>query len=222
MGTQVLSQFCTLPMNTLQSGGPGFTRVFKNGENRFTILGIVSGSLNSLKCGGELPDYYTYVGNQEILGWIQMAYTDAQNKLSRFNFIDDPTVEVRCKEDAECPPSYFCSEGFCYERSTVSSSRRRSMKPNPACPEDTPCKGRGEQECRRETCNRLGDSCWCETRRRGKRNATESLDDEKNTDYVFVEGDPHLWNITCGSSDDCPNLWYCAEEVCLETNHNVF
>ena len=155
MGTQVLFQFHTLQMNSLRSGGPGFTRVFKHGENRFTILGIVSGSLNSLKCGGELPDYYTYVGNQEILEWIDITVKAAKNKLSKFNFIDDNEIYIRCQSKEDCPPTDFCEDGFCYTRSTVSStSLRNSLRPNPSCPEETPCKGRRDDECRKAKCNR--------------------------------------------------------------------
>ena len=218
METQVAFQFHTLPMNTLHSGGPGFTRVFRHGETRYTILGIVSGSLNSLTCGGELPDYYTYVGSQEILDWIDITVKAAKNKLSKFSFIDDNTIYTRCQGKEDCPQNDFCEEGFCYTRSTLSSTGSRpSLKPNPACPEETPCKGRRDEECRKAKCNRYGDSCWCETRRRGRRSATENVEEvEQNGEYDFIEGKPEEWEITCDTADDCPHLWYCAEKVYLK------
>ena len=208
-------------MNSLQSGGPGFKREFTHGEDRYTILGIVSGSLNSFTCGGELPDYYTYVGSQEILGWIGVTFEAAKNKLSKFNFIED---SIRCKGEEDCPQSNFCSEGFCFKRSTVSSTGSR-QGPNPACPEDTPCKGRGEEECRKAKCNRYGDSCWCETRPSGDGSDIENVEEvevEENEEYDFVEGKPEEWEIACDTADDCPHLWYCAEKVCLEANLKTY
>ena len=200
-------------LSNLQPGGPGFTRVFRHGENRYTIVGVVSGSLNSLNCGGELPDYYTYVGSQEILHWISTTFTAAKSKRSRFNFIDDSTIPIRCQGKEDCPQRFFCFEGFCYRASTLSRARQ-SLKPNPTCPEDTPCKGRGDEECRKAKCNRYGDSCWCETRRRGERSATENVEEvEENGEYDFIEGKPEEWEIDCVTGDDCPHLWYCAEEV---------
>ena len=211
-GIQVFFIFNLFSEN-FQPGGPGFTRVFRHGQNRYTIVGVVSGSLNSLKCGGELPDYYTYVGSKEILQWIGTTFTAAKNKLSKFNFIDDSTVQIRCQGNEDCPQSNYCIEGFCYKKSTVSSSRR-SLAPNPTCPEDTPCKGREDQECRKAKCNRYGDSCWCETRRRGKRNGAENVEEaDQNAEYDFIEGKPEEWEIACDTGDDCPHLWYCAEEV---------
>ena len=94
---------------------------------------------------------------------------------------------------------------------------------NPACPEDTPCKGRGDEECRKAKCNRYGDSCWCETRRKVDGSANENLEEvevEENEEYDFVEGKPEEWEIACYTGDDCPHLWYCAEKVCLEANQN--
>ena len=96
------------------------------------------------------------------------------------------------------------------------SSTRRRMKPNPSCPIDKPCKGRRERECRPAKCNRYGDSCWCETRRRtGRQAPDEHVQPRENTEFDFVEGEPDEWEIACAEDDDCPHRWYCFEEVSL-------
>ena len=38
-------------------------RKFVDGEERFTILGVTSGSVT---CGGGIPDFYTYLGQEEV------------------------------------------------------------------------------------------------------------------------------------------------------------
>ena len=187
------------------------------------MLGIVSGSLNGLNCGGDLPDYYTYVGHRQILAWVAKTVEEAKNPLSKFDFIDDNTIDVRCKYDEDCPEEN-CFEGLCTGRSTASSTRRR-MKPNPDCPIDNPCKGRRERECGPAKCNRYGDSCWCETRRRTGRQAPDVVEDvqtRENTEFDFVEGEPDEWEIACAVDDDCPHRWYCFEEVSQSIFSMVF
>ena len=125
MGTQVMFLFHTLSMKSLQSGGPGFTRMFTNGEARYTIVGIVSGSLNGFKCGGGLPDYYTYVGNQEILEWIWMETKPTGNESDtknveeveveenkEYDFVEGKPEEweITCDTDDDCPHLWYCAE----------------------------------------------------------------------------------------------------------------
>ena len=160
-----------------------------------------------------MPDYYTYVGNSEILNWIGEAYRAAGAPLSKFNHIDDDEIHIRCKDAEDCPRGNFCFERFCFERSTKSASRQ-SMRPNPTCPESRPCKGRREEECREAKCNRYGDSCWCEARRRTGRQALDVVQREEPGEFDFVEGgEPQEWEIPCSTGDDCPHLWYCFEKV---------
>ena len=98
------------------------------------------------------------------------------------------------------------------------------MKPNPDCPIDNPCKGRREG-CGPAKCNRYGDSCWCETRRRTGRQAPDVVEDvqtRENTEFDFVEGEPDEWEIACAVDDDCPHRWYCFEEVSQSIFSMVF
>ena len=159
-----------------------------------------------------MPDYYTYVGNSEILNWIGETYRAAGAPLSKFNHIDDDEIHIRCKDEEDCPRGNFCFERFCYERSTKSASKQ-SMRPNPTCPKSRPCKGRREEECREAKCNRYGDSCWCEARRRTGRQALDVVQREEPGEFDFVEGEPQEWEIPCSNGDDCPHLWYCFEKV---------
>ena len=46
----------------------------------------------------------------------------------------------------------------------------------------------------------------------------EEVEVEENDEYDFVEGKPEEWEIACDTGDDCPHLWYCAEEVYLKAN----
>ena len=206
-------------------GGPGFTRDFKDGKNYFTMLGVVSGSLNSLRCGGELPDYYTYIGNQEVLKWIGKSYEASKIPFAKFNHINNIEDFIRCEDEEDCPRGNYCIEGFCYRRSTQSSSTR-TMIPDRTCPEATPCRGRAGKKCVPAKCNRYGDSCWCgETRRRQGRTAFDNVQDiepRKGKEFDFVDGKPEEWEIACDTKDDCPHQWYCAREVCYKSICLIF
>ena len=170
------------------------------------------------------PDYYTYVGNREIFQWIEKELNQAEDKLSRFNHIDDNSMSIRCQNEDECPSGSYCASGFCFERSTVSS--KDPMRPNPACPEETPCKGRRDSRCSQPRCNSYGDSCWCETGTRRNRRAGLDGDggeeEEAGGEYDFVEGDPEDWEISCASDTDCPDQWYCAYQVRNKRLNNIF
>ena len=48
------------------SGGPSIARQFVNGVYRYTLLGVVSGGPDPLQCGS-LPDFYTYIGHEEVI-----------------------------------------------------------------------------------------------------------------------------------------------------------
>ena len=189
------------------------------------MLGVVSGSLNSLRCGGELPDYYTYIGNQEVLKWIGKSYEASKIPFAKFNHINNIEDVIRCEDEEDCPQKNYCIEGFCYRRSTQSSSTR-SMIPDRTCPEATPCRGRAGKKCVPAKCNRYGDSCWCgETRRRQGRRAFDNVQDiepRKGKEFDFVDGKPEEWEIACDTKDDCPHQWYCAREVCYKSICLIF
>ena len=88
-----------------------------------------------------------YIANQEILNWIVRTINGAKSKSVKFAFIEDNSIQIRCQGKENCPPNNFCSEGFCFERTTVSNPRlKQRLKPNPDCPEETPCKARGDQD----------------------------------------------------------------------------
>ena len=45
-----------------------FSRKFVNGEEKFIIIGVTSGSV---ECGGGTPDLYTYLEQEEVCGVLQ-------------------------------------------------------------------------------------------------------------------------------------------------------
>ena len=44
------------------------SRKYVNGEEKFIIVGVTSGSVT---CGGGTPDFYTYLGQEEGCGVLQ-------------------------------------------------------------------------------------------------------------------------------------------------------
>ena len=44
------------------------SRKFVNGEEKFIIIGVTSGSV---ECGGGTPEFYTYLEQEEVCGVLQ-------------------------------------------------------------------------------------------------------------------------------------------------------
>jgi len=189
------------------SGGPSFVRKYVNGEEKFIIIGVTSGSVG---CGGATPDFYTYLGQEEILPWIHRAAADDEIQLSEFNHLDSNSW-VHCDAGYECS-SGVCEEGICIQ--TLAASITRTLGPSSKCAnEKKPCFD--GSKCTKPSCNRYGNACWCPHSKK-KRSADGAKDVVvANTKKTFVTGEPELWDIECGDDSDCPTDWYCAEQFCF-------
>eukprot|EP00092_Neocalanus_flemingeri_P007808 GFUD01008429.1.p1 GENE.GFUD01008429.1~~GFUD01008429.1.p1 ORF type:complete len:758 (+),score=132.02 GFUD01008429.1:578-2851(+) len=191
------------------SGGPTFVRNWISNRERFTIVGVTSGSPG---CGGKLPDFYTFVAHEEILSWIHKSVAEDEVGSSIFNHLSDGRSVV-CQEDTDCA-SDDCIEGICnplYTRaSRLGPSRRcNSEGSNRLCYDGTSCVP--------PRCNQFMDSCWCPARKRNRRVAMETDVTEvgNSTSFTFVDGAPEDWEIECSTDKDCPSEWFCEDDFCF-------
>ena len=103
-----------------------FFRVYKNGNNQYQLLGVVSGGLY---CGSRFPDFYTFTAHEEILPWIIKTANLSSISLSIDPISPDSRKfdqDSQCDLSSECLPISQCSSFLSQTERLKSFSRYSS------------------------------------------------------------------------------------------------